>query len=65
MAKANPVSVQKYLKGVDYPATTEELIEYAQEQGADEEVLSILEQLPEDEEFESPTDLSEAIGELE
>ncbi|WP_445253135.1 DUF2795 domain-containing protein [Nostoc sp. 106C] len=44
---------------------TIQLIEYAQEQGADEEVLSILEQLPEDKEFESPTDLSEAIGELE
>lgn len=65
MAKANPISVQKYLKGVDYPATTEELIQYAEEQGADEEVLSMLEQLPEDEEFESPTDLSEALGELE
>ncbi|MDZ7957699.1 MAG: DUF2795 domain-containing protein [Aulosira sp. DedQUE10] len=65
MAKANPVSVQKYLKGVDYPATTEELIQHAQEQGADDDVLSILEELPEDEEFESPTDLSEALGDLE
>ncbi len=32
MAKANPISVQKYLKGVDYPATTEELIQHAQKQ---------------------------------
>ncbi|MBD2358271.1 DUF2795 domain-containing protein [Tolypothrix sp. FACHB-123] len=65
MAKANPIFVQKYLKGMDYPASTEELIQHAQEQGADEDVLSILEELPEDEEFESPTDLSEALGELE
>ncbi|QIR39970.1 DUF2795 domain-containing protein [Tolypothrix sp. PCC 7910] len=65
MAKANPISVQKFLKGIDYPATIEELIEHAQEQGADEDVLSMLEELPEDEEFESPTDVSEALGELE
>ncbi|MBD2194606.1 MULTISPECIES: DUF2795 domain-containing protein [Calothrix] len=65
MAKANPISVQKYLKGIDYPATTEELIQHAQEQGADEDVLSILEELPEDEEFDSPTDLSAALGDLE
>ncbi|MBD2166219.1 DUF2795 domain-containing protein [Calothrix membranacea FACHB-236] len=65
MAKANPISVQKFLKGIDYPETTKELIEHAQEQGADEDVLSMLEELPEDEEFESPTDVSEALGELE
>lgn len=65
MAKANPIAVQKYFKGVDYPATTGELIQQAQEQGADEDVLSILEKLPEDEEFESPTDVSAALGSLE
>ncbi|MBE9050048.1 DUF2795 domain-containing protein [Nostocales cyanobacterium LEGE 11386] len=64
MAKANPVEIQKHLKGVDYPANKQELIQHAQSQGADRDVISILEQLPENEEYESPTDLNKAIGNI-
>ncbi len=38
MTKANPIELQKHLKGVDYPATKEELIETAIEQGADKKL---------------------------
>ncbi len=65
MAKANPVQIQKHLKGVDYPANKQDLIQHAQRQGADEKVISLLEQLPEDEEYENPTDLNKAIGEID
>ncbi|MBD2625452.1 DUF2795 domain-containing protein [Trichormus variabilis] len=65
MPKANPVELQKHLKGVDYPANKEELIEHAREQGADKQLLSLLEQLPEDEEYENPTELNKAIGEIQ
>jgi hypothetical protein len=65
MTKANPVEVQKHLKGVDYPADKQELIRHAQQQGADREVLSLLERLPEDEEYETPTELNKAIGEIQ
>ncbi|AFZ59207.1 DUF2795 domain-containing protein [Anabaena cylindrica FACHB-243] len=65
MTKANPVELQKHLKGVDYPAGKDELIEHAREQGADKKLLSLLEQLPEEEEYESPTDLNKAIGEIQ
>ncbi|WP_413174866.1 DUF2795 domain-containing protein [Anabaena azotica] len=65
MTKANPVELQKHLKGVDYPATKEELIEIATEQGADKQLLSLLEQLPEDEEYENPAELNKAIGEIQ
>ncbi|TAF07462.1 MAG: DUF2795 domain-containing protein [Nostocales cyanobacterium] len=65
MTKANPVELQKHLKGVDYPATKDELIEIAREQGADKQLLSLLEQLPEDEEYENPADLNKAIGEIQ
>lgn len=65
MAKANPVQIQKHLKGVDYPANKQELIQHAQKQGADQKVISLLEQLPEEEEYENPTDLNKAIGEIE
>ncbi|MFM2063414.1 MAG: hypothetical protein RLZZ507_3084 [Cyanobacteriota bacterium] len=65
MTKANPVELQKHLKGVDYPATKDELIEKAREQGADKKLLSLLEQLPEDEEYDNPVDLNKAIGEIQ
>ncbi|MEH1967394.1 MULTISPECIES: DUF2795 domain-containing protein [unclassified Nostoc] len=65
MAKANPVEIQKHLKGVDYPANKQDLIQHARKQGADQEIISLLEKLPEDEEFESPTDLNKAIGGIE
>ena len=64
MAKVNPIQLQKHLKGVEYPASKEELIEHAQQQGADEKVREILEQLP-DEEYETPAEVSKAVGEME
>lgn len=65
MATVNPVSIQKFLKGVDYPATKDDLIDRAEENGADDDVLDVLEQLPDDEEFETPADVNKAIGEIE
>lgn len=64
MTKANPVEIQKHLKGVDYPANKQELIKHAQNQGADRDLLSVLEQLPEKEEYQTPTDLNKAIGNI-
>ena len=64
MAKVNPIQLQKHLKGVDYPASKEELIEHAKKNGADEDALAALEQIP-DEEYEGPTDVSAAIGDTE
>jgi predicted outer membrane protein len=60
MAHANPVQIQKFLKGVDYPASKAELIENAKKMGADENILASLEQLP-DEEFQTPADVSEVF----
>jgi hypothetical protein len=59
----NPIQVQKFLGGVSYPASKETLIERAESQGADDEVRDTLERLP-DQEFNSPNDVSEAIGKL-
>jgi hypothetical protein len=58
MAHANPIQIQKFLKGVDYPATKKELIENAKKAGADENILASLEQLS-DKEFQTPADVSE------
>lgn len=61
MAHANPIQIQKYLKGVDYPANKATLIENAKKLGADDSICASLEQLP-DEEFETPADVSEAFS---
>jgi len=64
MAKVNPIQLQKYLKGIDYPASKQDLLERAKQEGADENVFSTLEQLP-DEEYETPTEVSKAVGNIE
>lgn len=63
MAHVNPIQIQKFLKGVDYPATKAALIENAKNMGADENVCSSLEQLP-GEDFQTPADVSQAFGRL-
>ncbi|MBI2133703.1 DUF2795 domain-containing protein [Candidatus Woesearchaeota archaeon] len=60
----NPVQVEKFLKGMDYPASKEDLIKKAKKEGADERVLETLRRMPGDT-FQSPIDVSEAIGRSE
>jgi hypothetical protein len=59
----NPVQVQKFLGGIDYPTSKEQLINHAKQQGADQEVQETLESLRADK-FNSPNDVSEEIGKL-
>lgn len=61
--RINPVQLQKYLKGVDYPASKTDLLEQAERNGADRNVMETLSALPRDN-FDSPNDVSEAIGEM-
>ena len=60
----NPIQIQKFLKGVDYPASKSYLLENAQRNGADEDVRATLERLP-DEEYETPADVSQALGKID
>jgi hypothetical protein len=62
-ASVNPVQLQKYLKGLDYPASKEDLMRAAREHGADDKVVATLERLPRDR-FNSPNDVSEAVGQI-
>ena len=61
--KANPIEVQKFLEGVDYPTRKADLVREAERQGADASVRSTLARIR-DEKFDSPADVSEAIGRL-
>ena len=58
-----PIQVQKFLGGVDYPTDKGSLVERASENGADENVLTALNQISE-KTYKSPNDVSEELGKL-
>ncbi|HLO60435.1 MAG TPA: DUF2795 domain-containing protein [Bacteroidales bacterium] len=64
MARTNAVAIeiQKFLKGMKYPAGKNDLIKQAKQNKADKEVISRLEELKV-EKFKTPADVSKAIGE--
>lgn len=64
MAKVNPIQLEKYLKGMDYPAKKADIIKHAEQHGADENVKSALQQLP-DKTYDGPTGISKAIGQID
>jgi hypothetical protein len=59
---ASPTEVQKALKGADYPASREDLIELARENEAPEDVVDQLEDGLEDDEYDSPADVMAELG---
>ena len=58
---ATAFDVQRFLPGLKWPATKEEIIAHAREQGADDGVLATLDGLP-DREFTSENDISQSLG---
>lgn len=63
---ANPHSaaeLEKYLNGVVYPANKDNLLDTARANRAPEEVIDMIENLPENN-FNSPIDIAKAFGEL-
>lgn len=62
--KINPVKVQKFLKGIDYPVDKKTLIEKAKGNGADENVMHTLQRMSR-ETYNGPKDVSRAIGALD
>jgi hypothetical protein len=57
----NPIQLQKFLGGIDYPTDKQTLMDRARQNGADGNVLQTLESLDRDR-FNSPNDVSEALG---
>ena len=66
-----PALVQRHLHGMHYPASKEDLVNYARSQCSDsnhpdsecERVVQALNRLP-DQQYRRPTDVSKAFGEL-
>ena len=61
MADVNPIEVQKFLSGMDYPASKQEILDNARQQGANENVMSALEQIA-DREYDGPSGVSKELG---
>ena len=59
--KVNPVQLQKFLGGLDYPATKRDLIQRAQQKGADENTLSALQAIP-DRQYDGPNAVSREVS---
>ena len=57
----NPIEAQKYLKGVDYPATKQQLVDHARSNGAPDEMVRDLESAQQDE-FDGPSAVQQAFS---
>ncbi|HQG31864.1 MAG TPA: DUF2795 domain-containing protein [Deltaproteobacteria bacterium] len=60
--KGSAAELEKYLRGVDYPASKSDLLSKAKANGAPSEVIDMINSLTEDR-FNSPIDVSKAFGE--
>jgi hypothetical protein len=56
----SPIDVQKALSGMDYPASKDQIVQHAESQGADQEVLDALKAI-QDREYEGPSGVSSAV----
>lgn len=61
MAAPNPIQVQKYLSGIDYPASKDDIVSKAEQEGADGDVLEALRGIP-DGDYDAPTAVSKAVS---
>ena len=60
----SPAAIEKHLKGIDYPASKDDLVQHARGQDAPHEVLDVLEQMPQ-KQYGSPADVSKGVGAAE
>lgn len=64
MVDVNPDYVQKFLAGLDWPASKEEIVEVAEREGAGEPIVSALRQLP-DQSYGSAEEIASAVSGVE
>jgi hypothetical protein len=58
---SNPSEIQRYLTGIDYPATKDDVISTAEDNDAPDEVIEELQAMGE-EQFDGPDEVAEALG---
>ncbi|MBN9543411.1 MAG: DUF2795 domain-containing protein [Alphaproteobacteria bacterium] len=63
VASVNPIEVEKFLKGMDYPADKNAITNKAKENGASAEIIDALNKIEEGE-YNSPTEVNEALSDV-
>lgn len=64
MGGHSPSNILHHLKGVDFPADKNSLLEQAQKNNAEGDILDILRQMP-DSRYESMADVLKGVGKVE
>lgn len=59
----NPVQIQKYLTGINYPVSKDTLIEKAKLNGAGEDIINKLKGFA-DRDYKNPSDIAQELGKL-
>ncbi|WJY00758.1 DUF2795 domain-containing protein [Curtobacterium sp. SP.BCp] len=62
MANPNPIEIQKYLSGIEYPASKDDIVATAEREGASGDALEALKNIP-DGDYDAPTAVSSAVTE--
>ena len=62
--RVSPAIIEKYLAGMHYPAEKKKLIDSAQKKDAPENVMNLINKLP-DKIYTSPIDIAKEIGKIE
>jgi hypothetical protein len=57
----NPIELQKHLKGVDYPASRDDLVQKAESNGAPKEIVDALRSASKDS-FDGPSAVQQALS---
>ncbi len=63
MTNPNPSQLERYVSGLDFPASRDDLVRQATEQGAEDQVVETLRKLPATE-FTGPESVSSALSEI-
>jgi hypothetical protein len=56
----SPIDVQKALSGMDYPASKDDIVKHAEQNGGGKEVIDALKKI-DDREYEGPSGVSAAV----
>lgn len=64
MGGHSPSNILHHLKGVDFPAGKQDLIEQAQKNNAEGDIVDILRQMP-DTQYQSMADVLKGVGKVE
>jgi hypothetical protein len=60
----SPANIAKHMKGIDFPADRNQVVNKARDNGAPQEVLDVLEKIPE-KSYDNMADLMEGVGKVE